>query len=314
MTGAPSHIRPATRGDLPEILDLLIACDGATVGVPDTDASDIEGDWDLAGFDLARDTWLAEGPQGAVGYAYAGDQLHTGELESDVWVHPGHAEPELRDRLLALAERRGRELAAERGHASASLDVFCISLDHAKRDVLRRRGYEVRRTVYRMGADLTGDVPLQPPPDGIEIRPFREEQAAAMRGTMDEAFEDHFRQSEEPFDAWKRRLLGHPQFDPDLWLIAWDGDEPAGALICFDYDDLAYVQGLAVRRPWRRRGLGLALLTAAFERLAARGQLRVELGVDAEGKTQPLRLYERAGMRVTFTYELYAKDLTEPEP
>ena len=64
-----------------------------------------------------------------------------------------------------------------------------------------------------------------------------------------------------------------------------------------------------MRRPWRRRGLGGALLTHAFAALAARGQPRVELGVDAEGETQPLRAYERAGMHVTFTYELYAKPL-----
>jgi mycothiol synthase len=309
MSGSPSHIRPATRGDLPEILDLLIACDVAAVGVPDTDASDIEGDWNLAGFDLARDTWLAEDTKGVVGYGYAGDQLHTGVLECDAWVRPEHDEPELLDRLLALAERRGGEVAEERRYASSSLDIFCISLDHAKRDVLRRRGYQVRRTIYRMGVDLTGKMMVQPAPEGIEIRLFREEQAAVMRDTMNEAFTDHFRQSEEPFDAWRRRLLGHPHFDPDLWLVAWDGDEPAGGLICFDHDDLAYVQGVAVREPWRRRGLGLALLTKIFAELAARGQLRVELGVDAEGKTQPLRLYERAGMSVTFTYELYAKEL-----
>lgn len=310
MTSGPSHIRPATRGDLPEILDLLIACDVVTVGVPDTDASDVEGDWNLAGFDLTRDTWLAEGPHGVVGYAYAGDQLHTGELECDVWVHPDHDEPELLDRLLALAERRGRDLAKERAYETPALDIFCISLDHTKRDVLRRRGYDVRRTIYRMGVDLTADLSPHAPPDGIVIRPFLEEQATVVRDTMNEAFEDHFRQSEEPLEAWRRRLLGHPNFDPGLWAIAWDGAEPAGALICFDYEDLAYVQGLAVRRPWRRRGLGLALLSWAFTTLAARGQRRVELGVDAEGKTQPLRLYERAGMHVTFTYELFEKALS----
>jgi ribosomal protein S18 acetylase RimI-like enzyme len=69
------------------------------------------------------------------------------------------------------------------------------------------------------------------------------------------------------------------------------------------------VKGLGVRRPWRRRGLGGALLAHTFAALAARGRLRVELGVDAEGETQPLRSYERAGMHVTFTYELYAKPL-----
>ena len=55
--------------------------------------------------------------------------------------------------------------------------------------------------------------------------------------------------------------------------------------------------------------IGGAMLAHTFAALAARGQLRVELGVDAEGKTQPLRMYERTGMHVTFAYELYAKSL-----
>ena len=130
-----------------------------------------------------------------------------------------------------------------------------------------------------------------------------------MHDTMSEAFEDHLGHSEEPFDAWKARLLGHADFDPDLWFLAWDGDAAAGALIAYDHGDLGWVKGLGVRRPWRRRGLGGAMLTHAFAALAARGRLHVELGVDAEGETQPLRTYERSGMHVTFTYELYAKPL-----
>ena len=310
MSG-PSHIRPATRGDLPEIVDLLNAYDVALTGAPDTSAADVETDWNMAGFDVARDTWLAEAAGGIpVGYAYAGDQHRTGELEADVWVHPEQAEPELADRLLALTERRARQLTDARGYAAPSLDIFCIGVDHHKRDLLRRRGYELRRTVYRMAIDLTGDVEAVPAPEGIAIRRFgAKDDAAVMRDTMNDAFTDHFRQSAEPFAAWKQRLMGHADFDPDLWALAWDGDEAAGALIAYDHGDLGWVQGVGVRRAWRRRGLGRALLTDAFARLAARGQLRVELGVDAEGATQPLLLYEQAGMHVTFTYELHAKGL-----
>lgn len=309
---APSHIRPATRGDLPEVVDLLNAYDVARTGAPDTSAADVQSDWDMPGFELTRDTWLAEAEKGAVvGYAYAGDQLRTGELEADAWVHPERAEPELADRLLALTERRARELAGERGYARPALDVFCIGVDHVKRELLRRRGYELRRSVYRMAVDLVGDVRPRPAPPGLELRRFRAaDDAEVMRRTMNEAFVDHFRRSEEPFEAWKQRLMGHPDFDPGLWLLAWDGGRAAGALIAFDHGDLGWVQGVGVRREWRRRGLGTALLTRCFAELAARGQRHVELGVDAEGATQPLRLYERAGMHVTFTYELYAKDLS----
>jgi mycothiol synthase len=311
MSAPPSHIRPATRGDLPEVVDLLNACDIAEVGEPDTSADDVQSDWSIRGFTLARDAWVSvRADDDLVGYAYVGDQFRTGELEADLWVHPRHQEPELPARLLGLAERRGRELAAERSYEAPLLDVFCIGVNGAKRDLLLRHGYTLARTVYRMAADLSGGVATLPVPEGFAIRRFRVGvDERLMYDTMNEAFEDHFRQSDEPFDAWKARLLGHARFDPDLWFLALDGSQAVGALIAYDHGDLGWVQGLGVRRPWRRRGLGAALLTHAFAALAARGQLRVELSVDAEGETQPLRIYEHAAMRVTFTYELYTKPL-----
>jgi ribosomal protein S18 acetylase RimI-like enzyme len=128
---------------------------------------------------------------------------------------------------------------------------------------------------------------------------------------MHDAFADHFRRSDEPFSAWRTRLLGHPSFSPDLWWLAWDtaSGEAAGAVIAYDYGDLGWIQGLGVRAPWRRRGLGSALLAHALAAFARRGRLRVDLGVDAEGATRPLRLYERGGMRASAAYELFTKRL-----
>jgi mycothiol synthase len=295
---------------MPEILDLLCACDTAEVGEPDSTIEDLENDWSMEGFEPARDAWVAEGAAGLVGYAYAGDQFHTGELEADLWVHPDHHEPELAGRLLGLAERRAAQLALERRYPAAALDVFCITRNQAKRDLLRRHGYTLKRTVYRMTTDLTEGVPAAPVPEGLEIRTFRPEtDEHTMHETMNDAFVDHFQQSEEPFDAWRARLLGHADFDPGLWLIAWEGDQAAGALIAYDHGDLGWVKGLGVRRRWRRRGLGTALLAHALVAFRERGQLRVDLGVDAEGATRPLRLYEHAGMQATSAYELYTKDL-----
>jgi len=309
---APSRIRPATRGDEPEIVDLLNACDVAEVGEPDSTIEDLENDWSMQGFEPASDAWVAEGAAGLVGYAYAGDQRRTGELEADLWVHPAHHEPELGGRLLGLAGRRAARLAVERGYPDPSLNVFCITANRAKRELLRRHGYELKRTVFRMTVDLAGGAPDLPAPEGLEIRPFRlETDERVMYETMNEAFEDHFEQSEEPLDAWRARLLGHADFDPDLWWLAWEGGEAVGALIAYDHGDLGWIKGLGVRRPWRRRGLGGALLAHAFSAFAGRGQTRVALGVDAEGETMPLRLYERAGMQSSSAYELYTRRLVD---
>ncbi len=311
---APSRIRPATRGDIPEIVDLLNACDVAEIGEPDTTPEDLENDWAREGFDPARDAWVAEGPGGLVGYAYAGDQFRTGELEADLWVHPEHYEPELRGRLLGLAERRAAAIAVERGYQAPTLDVYCLSTNRAKRDLLHKHGYELARTVYRMTVDLGEDrtAPAAEAPEGVEIRTFRPGvDEHVMFEAMHDAFVDHFRRSDEPFEAWMTRLLGHPDFLPELWWLAWDdaAGEAAGGVIAYDHGDLGWIQGLGVRRPWRRRGLGAALLAHALAAFEARGQSRVDLGVDAEGATRPLRLYERAGMQASGAYELFSKPL-----
>jgi len=90
-------------------------------------------------------------------------------------------------------------------------------------------------------------------------------------------------------------------FGPELFLLAFDGEELAG--FALDYPvhgtdtGLGWVATLGVRAPWRRRGLGEALLHASFAALHARGLRRVGLGVDAQNVTGALRLYERVGMR-----------------
>jgi ribosomal protein S18 acetylase RimI-like enzyme len=62
-----------------------------------------------------------------------------------------------------------------------------------------------------------------------------------------------------------------------------------------------------VRRPWRQRGLGLALLLHSFNNFYQRGDRAVGLGVDAQSLTGATRLYEKAGMRVTRQHDLYEK-------
>jgi GNAT superfamily N-acetyltransferase len=72
---------------------------------------------------------------------------------------------------------------------------------------------------------------------------------------------------------------------------------------------MGWIRWLFVRRPWRRQGLGMALLQNAFRQFHVRGQRKVGLGVDAESPTGATRLYERAGMRVVEETVVYRKEL-----
>ena len=76
-----------------------------------------------------------------------------------------------------------------------------------------------------------------------------------------------------------------PDFVPELWFLALAGDEPAGFAICHPHSrgpELGWVRILGVRRPWRRRGSGRALLLHAFARVPERGLTHAGLGVDCD--------------------------------
>jgi ribosomal protein S18 acetylase RimI-like enzyme len=134
---------------------------------------------------------------------------------------------------------------------------------------------------------------------------------------VDESFSDHFGHIETPFEEglerFKHFAMGYESFDPTLWFLAMDGNEVAGISLCrknsYDNPDLGWVNTLGVRRAWRKRGIGLALLRHSFGELYRRGKRMAGLGVDAENLTGALRLYENAGMHAHLSFDLFEKEI-----
>jgi mycothiol synthase len=184
--------------------------------------------------------------------------------------------------------------------------------------LFRALGYAYERTFWMMRIDLAtthqGVVTL---PDGIRIRTFeRADDERPVYDAVSEAFADHWGSWSETFDQFRHgRIDGEgARFDPTLWFIAVDGGEVVGAACCSATtpraEDTGEVNLLAVRRPWRRRGVGLALLQAAFAEMHRRGIPRCELGVDAKNPTGATRVYERAGMHDAYSWEFWKKTLS----
>ena len=80
-------------------------------------------------------------------------------------------------------------------------------------------------------------------------------------------------------------------------------------MLPFPGDNGAQIGNLAVRMPWRGRGIARALLHAAFGTLRQRGQAVVRLYVDAQNVTNAVRVYESAGMRVSRRFDVMEKPL-----
>jgi ribosomal protein S18 acetylase RimI-like enzyme len=168
-------------------------------------------------------------------------------------------------------------------------------------DAYARLGFVPHRHSYRMEMSLGGGERAASWPGGIRVREFVPDDAERVYDANVEVWLDASDPLEESFEEWRRWTTEREGFDPSLWFLAFDGDELAGFSLCRqdDTDPAAgYVGTLGVRRPWRRRGLGEALLLHSFAVLRDCGYTRATLGVDASSPTGATRLYERAGMTV----------------
>ena len=199
----------------------------------------------------------------------------------------------------ALATARGRLLSG------------CWQQNEIARAALEQHDFTLVRHSYRMALELDASVPAAEWPEGVGVRTFRPEDARAVYETQMETFEDSWEHVHQPYEEWAHWTLERPGFDPELWLLATAGDQVAGIALCRVHGtdpETGWVSILGVRRPWRRQGLGRALLLESFQRIAASGCKRAVLGVDASSLTGANRLYENAGMRVIATFDVYERE------
>jgi mycothiol synthase len=294
-------VRAVTEADVPAIVALVNEAspespvDEAEVRAWLTSPEEI----DFAGVVDERDKLLAYG------------DLSTRDPESgrtwlDLQVPPQHEDDETTGALLDWAEgiARSRGLAFLRVATTPGSWVAAF---------LGARGYRPIRHFFRMRIDLAAPPPKPSWPRGISVRAPAPGEERAVFEAVEDAFADHWEWTPARFDEWAHHMVRAEDFDPSLWLVALDGDAIAGACICRyapGEAELGWVRELGVRPPWRRRGLGTALLLAAFGLFWERGAKAVGLGVDGENTTGAVRLYERAGMHVFHRFDTYEKELT----
>ena len=222
-----------------------------------------------------------------------------------------------------MAETRAHEaIPRAPEHAQVAVDSGALSIHAARIKLLEAQGYDHIRSWYTMRVDMH-TAPAEPQwADGISVKVFNRatDEIATIRA-VEEAFEDHWGHVDEPFEEslkhWRHWMDTSEDFEPDLWFLAMDGDEVVGVALCESKDrhnpDAAYIDVLAVRRPWRKRGIGTALLNHSFGEFWQRGTQAVTLGVDAESLTGALRLYKKVGMRVYREGRSYLKVLRPGE-
>jgi mycothiol synthase len=313
-------LRPAAWTDLEPatqlILEVCTADGDPTVAVP---SSELKLEWQTPGFTLEKDAWVVTSPDNrVVGYEEFVNRHAHASMQGDGYVHPTFQGLGIGTALLhALDERAEAEMAL----AEPDLRVFLrngLSIgDTIGRQLHENEGYKAIRFSWRMEITLEAAPPAPQFPAGIELRPFLPaEHDHAIFEAEEESFRDHWGHTPTPYESWKHRKIGRENFDPALWFVAWEGNQIAGFSQCRYRSEMGWVSTLGVRRPWRKHGLGLALLLHSFGEFYRRGQKTIGLGVDAQNPTGATRLYLNAGMHVASEYVIYEKEFRpgrEPE-
>ncbi|RLD07376.1 MAG: hypothetical protein DRI56_06800 [Chloroflexota bacterium] len=315
--------RPGTMEDIPSAVELFNVYSQHYLGIQEFTANDLETEWSIPKFNPKTDIRLVHNPENElVGYIEVWTTSNP-PVHPWVWgrVHPDYHKKGIGTYLQSWAEERAKQAIPRCSNAVrvAYRSGTDTSIEPPKR-LFEAAGMKLIRHSFRMLINLETQPPAPVWPEGITIRTVKDREAEieAIYRVDDEAFKDHFGYVEEPYEEGLAHfshwfLNDEEHKDPSLWFLAMDGDKIAAIALCrrrdWENEDYGHVSSLGVLRPYRKRGIGLALLRHAFREFYRRGKSGVTLGVDAQNLTGALRLYKRAGMHVHRQHDQYEKEL-----
>lgn len=197
-----------------------------------------------------------------------------------------------------------------------AMGSWAAESEHERIALLTRFGFEPARYFFEMVRPDLGEIEEPVLPERIELRPVGDDQLWQLWQADMEAFRDHwggFDGSDERFQQWMR----DPKFDPSLFVVGWDGDEIAGGVVneINNTENAAFnrrrgwLRSVFVRRPWRRRGLGKAIVLRSLQVFRERGMTSAGLGVDADNPTGAMGLYTGTGFETEVRSTAYRKPM-----
>lgn len=294
-------VRPAGIKDLESVYALIAKQRTIDFGSATMSVDDLQRKWES--FDLEADTLTAFTEGELAGYA----ELIDGD--SPFIYLANRSDVDLGFQLLKLLEQK----AASRASGKIELATQISEKNQALLQLFSSNGYESNLSFLIMKLRLD-ELPAIPQwAEGIHVRTFvsgQDEQA--VYHTDEEAAKDKGYHSPLSYEAWVKRMgMDRETFDPNIWFLACKGDEIAGVALNAPGKeaDTVWVDHLSVRREWRRKGIGKALLLHSFGEFYKRGLKIAKLSVDSKSLTNAPRLYESVGMKTVQQYHIYKKEL-----
>ena len=249
-----------------------------------------------------------------------GDVLAWAVLQSPFWAidyayHPA-APPNVHADILAWVDARAQTLLdTPYGRPAWFVHVFDWQLQ--RQHDLAAQGFAPQANVganswSKVLFQRRADAPVshRPLPPGFTLRPLRGvEEVAAYVSLHRAVFE-----SENMTVAWRQRTLHHPDYRPDLDLVAVDPDGQLAAFCVCWFAPVGVagrpsgqIEPLGVRADVRQKGLGRALVAEGIRRLARCGAEHVVVETD-KYRDAAFAFYEAVGFHVVQNVFVYRKD------
>jgi mycothiol synthase len=304
-------VRPALLDDVIALAELRQACEIADYGESETTLEEMRHIWRMPNFDPVSDTRVVMAPDGQlIGFAQI-EQQEYARIYMDGKVHPQYRGRGIGSYLMQWGEARAQQLMEKAApDVRVTLGAHSSSANTSAQALIQEHGFTLARSFWRMGIDLKEPPAAAQWSEGIVVHTMTPGMERAVFAADDDAFRDHWGYMPEKYDEWEHGKVKRENFDPTLWFLAMDGAEIAGLGLCAVGErNETWVHVLGVRRPWRRRGIALALLLHAFGEFYKRGLSSIYLSVDAQSLTGATRLYERVGMHVVRQSDRYEKEL-----
>lgn len=224
----------------------------------------------------------------------------------------------IRQAMLHHLEQRACEIAEEQPYQG--LQHLQAGSGEAEADwiqLLERNRYKAVRWEYEMTRSLADELPDHPLAEGFEVRQVKDSEIEQIWAAAAEAFIDHWGETDwfspESLAEWRES----PLFRPDLWKVAWHGDQVAG-MVLNELNEAenneyqrkrGYTETICVRRPWRGKGLAKSLISLSLQMWKDKGMQEACHGVDSQNEQGALQLYESLGYSVSKTYTTHRKVL-----
>jgi predicted N-acetyltransferase YhbS len=315
------QIRPARMEDAGVVADLFNLCSQEILGKNEFEAGELTAGWETGSLEMEKDTIMVWDQDTLIAYGDVWGVLPP-YVRVNTWVrvHPEYKNHGIGWVLNHWSEKRAREYMQK---AEQNLQTFTVNYmnikDQASIQLLTDLGAKPVRYSFVMEGDLPAEISTLIPPKNITIRTIDPTEYKKIYYLKEEAFEDHWGHigttEEEGLKEFESEHLQDPNYDPDLWFAAEANGEMIGMIFGNKSTpfgaDYGWVSILGVKREWRHKKIGKALMLHFFQKIKEKGSTKVGLSVDSDSLTGATRLYESVGMHVIEQYVRMEKILRE---